>query len=262
MSGLFAAPPLRIVLEVTSPYGSRTDPITHEEHATHSGIDLHAADGTVAQAVHRGRLFRVDIDHDGLMDGNGNAAWLDVDFPRAVLEQVVGHPIAEVGLKGIRNVVDGVVTVRCCYLHLSKLYPLALQAPPRGHTGPPVVVQAGVPLGETGHTGRADGPHLHFGCYLPDGSTIDPAPLLGLQTVVPTGRRWLHLGMTGPDVAELQAALNTWGASLSDPPPTLAVDASFGPQTDQAVRGLQTLKGLKVDGVVGPQTRRALGLPV
>src|SRR5262249_17024830 len=38
------------------------------------------------------------------------------------------------------------------------------------------------------------------------------------------------------------------------------IDGIFGKQTDKAVRAFQRSKGLEVDGVVGPQTMKALGL--
>ena len=38
----------------------------------------------------------------------------------------------------------------------------------------------------------------------------------------------------------------------------LDIDGIFGDCTDQAVRGFQKAKGLEVDGIVGPDTWKAL----
>lgn len=59
----------------------------------------------------------------------------------------------------------------------------------------------------------------------------------------------------GLDVRKLQILLN---ASLR-PSPRLRADGSFGPRTKDAVMRFQRVKGLEVDGVVGPVTWRALG---
>lgn len=62
----------------------------------------------------------------------------------------------------------------------------------------------------------------------------------------------LERGSKGQPTYELQAWLNGQGASL-------IMDGSFGPATQSAVRTFQRKAKIKVDGIVGPQTRRALG---
>lgn len=55
-------------------------------------------------------------------------------------------------------------------------------------------------------------------------------------------------GSGGSEVASVQAALG------------LPATGFFGPDTTRAVRAFQAKRGLLVDGIVGPQTRAALGL--
>ncbi|MCW3003472.1 MAG: putative resolvase [Conexibacter sp.] len=59
-----------------------------------------------------------------------------------------------------------------------------------------------------------------------------------------------------PAVRTMQRALHRRGYDLGAP----GVDGRFGPLTDAAVRTAQSDSGLVVDGLVGPRTRRALGL--
>lgn len=59
----------------------------------------------------------------------------------------------------------------------------------------------------------------------------------------------------GPDVRTLQLLLN-----MAVPTGALKVDGAFGVNTDRVVREYQKRNGLKVDGVVGPATAKALGL--
>ena len=67
---------------------------------------------------------------------------------------------------------------------------------------------------------------------------------------IPTLRR----GSEGDEVEELQALLNAkYGANLE-------IDGKFGAKTEAAVKAFQQAKGLAADGVVGPKTRKALGL--
>lgn len=61
--------------------------------------------------------------------------------------------------------------------------------------------------------------------------------------------------MTGDDVKALQRVLAAWYPYLN-----LVPDGAFGPATAFAVRELQRRAGLSVDGIVGPATRKVLGL--
>jgi len=65
----------------------------------------------------------------------------------------------------------------------------------------------------------------------------------------------LRRGSTGPDVATLQDALRARGFNPG------ATDANFGGGTEAAVIAFQRSEGLLADGVVGPRTAAALGLP-
>jgi Putative peptidoglycan binding domain len=63
----------------------------------------------------------------------------------------------------------------------------------------------------------------------------------------------LSAGASGPEVKAVQEGLNIRGAG-----PTLREDGIFGPRTEHAVRRYQSWHGLKVDGIVGAETRRSL----
>jgi murein L,D-transpeptidase YcbB/YkuD len=65
----------------------------------------------------------------------------------------------------------------------------------------------------------------------------------------------MKVGSKGRDVAIMQTALTKLGYRF-DP------DGVFGPNTEKAVRAFQKKKGLTVDGMVGPNTRMALGIKV
>lgn len=81
--------------------------------------------------------------------------------------------------------------------------------------------------------------------WLADGLPLDnPTP-------APCDQQVFRHGSTGECVKEIQRELNKHGASL-------VVDGGFGDNTDRAVRVFQQDKGLGVDGVVGPNTWRAL----
>lgn len=67
-------------------------------------------------------------------------------------------------------------------------------------------------------------------------------------------RRVLYWGSRGSDVSLLQRRLRQWGYYKG------GVDGIYGAQTASAVKFFQRRHGLRVDGVVGPQTWGALGL--
>lgn len=64
-----------------------------------------------------------------------------------------------------------------------------------------------------------------------------------------------RIGSRGQEVTNIQTRLSRWGYYKG------AIDGIFGYQTYRAVRQFQYKNGLKVDGIVGPQTLAALGLP-
>ena len=64
-----------------------------------------------------------------------------------------------------------------------------------------------------------------------------------------------YYGSRGDEVTNIQKKLKQWGYYDGK------VDGIYGYQTYKAVRYFQYKNGLKVDGVVGPETLSALGLP-
>jgi N-acetylmuramoyl-L-alanine amidase len=64
-----------------------------------------------------------------------------------------------------------------------------------------------------------------------------------------------YYGSSGQEVIDIQAKLYNWGYYNG------IVDGVFGYQTYKAVRYFQSKNGLTVDGIVGPVTLSALGLP-
>lgn len=65
------------------------------------------------------------------------------------------------------------------------------------------------------------------------------------------GQAYIKKGQVGEPVRQVQNLLNAAGARLD-------TDGYLGDQTDQALRRFQAQHGLAVDGVVGPDTMRAL----
>jgi peptidoglycan hydrolase-like protein with peptidoglycan-binding domain len=57
----------------------------------------------------------------------------------------------------------------------------------------------------------------------------------------------------GPEVERVQIALVGLGYPI-------AVDGTYGPRTEAAVRDFQAANQLEVDGITGPDTQQALGI--
>lgn len=68
----------------------------------------------------------------------------------------------------------------------------------------------------------------------------------------------LKLGARGAAVKDWQAQLNSWLRIAHPSQKQLPLDGVFGPATQAATSALQRSRGITADGVVGPQTRRAL----
>lgn len=64
-----------------------------------------------------------------------------------------------------------------------------------------------------------------------------------------------RMGSTGQEVTNIQKRLKDWGYYGG------SVDGIYGYQTYQAVRKFQQRHGLVVDGIAGPKTLEAIGLP-
>ncbi len=62
-------------------------------------------------------------------------------------------------------------------------------------------------------------------------------------------------GSSGQEVINIQTRLSRWGYYFGD------IDGLYGYQTYTAVRDFQIKNGLTVDGIAGPETLAALGLP-
>ncbi|MDR1075618.1 MAG: peptidoglycan-binding protein [Xanthomonadaceae bacterium] len=72
-----------------------------------------------------------------------------------------------------------------------------------------------------------------------------------------TGSGLLKPGMRGPEIKQLQEALNRYGFRDAEGK-TLGIDGIFGDKTRQAVGALQKTYGIGSDGKVGPDTWNAL----
>lgn len=108
------------------------------------------------------------------------------------------------------------------------------------------------------YTGRKDGMHLEINRGEADvkriANKIRNLVAFGIPTPPTPAALVLKLGSKGPDVKWLQQFLNNKYPAYSK----LVVDGDFGPATERVVKEFQRRSGLLADGIVGPNTRRAL----
>lgn len=64
-----------------------------------------------------------------------------------------------------------------------------------------------------------------------------------------------NYGSSGQEVTNIQTKLSNWGYYYGD------IDGVYGYQTFKAVQQFQYKNGLSVDGIAGPETLTAMGLP-
>lgn len=89
-------------------------------------------------------------------------------------------------------------------------------------------------------------------------TAVTPPPVSGKRVLFYAVGKPL---MVGEDVKTVQRVLNGWYKTARPAWWPLAVDGEFGPGTDTAVRYMQSrVKGMAVDGAVGPAVRKVLGI--
>jgi Putative peptidoglycan binding domain len=84
-------------------------------------------------------------------------------------------------------------------------------------------------------------------------TTVAQTPTTPASKPVPAPTANLKPGDTGAQVETLQRALASLGYSPGK------IDGDYGPSTQAAVEKFQTSAGIKADGIVGPETLKALG---
>ncbi len=200
--------------KITSRYGMRYHPVDKVT-KKHNGIDLTATDdGKTGYADYIMAHTGGTVDAVGYTDTVGNYINIRVDKDTImVYRHLRGMPTLQVG----------------------------------------DAVKRGDIIGYMGKTGKATGPHLHWGIKRA-GEWIDPEPYLDKDYPVEPPVKYITLevpvlkrGAKGPAVRALQAMLVGYGYSI-------AVDGSFGPKTENAAMCYQEDNGLTPDGSVGRKT--------
>lgn len=212
--------------KITSRYGMRYHPVD-KRNKMHNGIDLTATnDGKTGYADYIMAHTGGTVDAVGYTDTVGNYINIRVDKDTIMV-----------------------------YRHLRDLPTLQVGD----------AVKQGDIIGYMGKTGKATGPHLHWGVKRA-GEWIDPEPYLDKDyPVEPEDKtftlelRVLRRGCKGEDVKGLQRYLLGCGYYLGKTGPNKdGVDGSYGAKTENAVECLQEdTDGILVpDGVAGPKTHK------
>lgn len=81
-------------------------------------------------------------------------------------------------------------------------------------------------------------------------------PATSFAHIAPCTQHYFQRGSTGQCVRDIQFIISNNSEFR------LAIDGSFGPATQNAVKVFQSRRGLRADGVVGPQTWGQLCSPV
>lgn len=130
----------RSVFGITSPFGSRIDPFTHQM-SSHDGVDI-------------GGILR---DGEPIIEGQPVHAFKEGRVVFAGEDPVLGNSV----------IIDH-GTFKSIYGHLASL---------SAEVKVGAVVKVGQVLGRVGSTGRSTAPHLHFGIEI-NGVAVDPMPYL------------------------------------------------------------------------------------
>ncbi|WP_138417346.1 peptidoglycan-binding protein [Aquibacillus sediminis] len=114
-------------------------------------------------------------------------------------------------------------------------------------------VRQGQTIGVMGNTGNSTGQHLHFELHRgrwnsQRSNSVNPTDYLEKEISID----YYATGDLGPAIGNLQSLLNKLGFYHG------AIDNSFGPLTEQAVRDFQQDQNITVDGYVGPITQARL----